>query len=89
MKILFAVFKKLYSYQIHLELKMTSIFEVVTVLLLMCLLVGSKGEEDEMEKKKITQLQIGIKQRVPESECDQKSQKGSSIVYELLTNNYF
>merc|ERR1712029_1030811 len=53
---------------------MTSIFEVVTVLL-----VGSKGEEEEMEKKKITQLNIGIKQRVPESECDQKSQKGDTL----------
>ena len=68
---------------------MKSIFEVVTVLLLMCLLMGSKAEEEEKEKKKITQLQIGIKQRVPESECDQKSQKGSSMVYKLLTNNYF
>ena len=68
---------------------MKSIFEVVTVLLLMCLLVGSKAEEEEQEKKKITQLQIGIKQRVPESECDKKSQKGSSMVYKLLTINYF
>ena len=68
---------------------MKFIFEVVTVLLVMCLLVGSKAEEEEKEKKKITQLQIGIKQRVPESECDQKSQKGSSMVYELLTINYF
>ena len=69
---------------------MKFIFEVVTVLLLMCLLVGSKAEEEEeKEKKKITQLQIGIKQRVPESECDQKSQKGSSMVYKLLTINYF
>ena len=55
---------------------MKSIFEVVTVSLLMCLLMGSKAEEEGKEKKKITQLQIGIKQRVPESECDQKSQKG-------------
>ena len=68
---------------------MKSIFEVVTVSLLMCLLVGSKAEEEEKEKKKITQLQIGVKQRVPESECVQKSQKGSSMVYKLLTNNYF
>ena len=68
---------------------MKFIFEVVTVSLLMCLLMGSKAEEEEKEKKKITQLQIGIKQRVPESECDQKSQKGSSMVYKLLTINYF
>ena len=68
---------------------MKFIFEVVTVSLVMCLLVGSKAEEEEKEKKKITQLQIGVKQRVPESECVQKSQKGSSMVYKLLTNNYF
>ena len=55
---------------------MKFIFEVVTVSLVMCLLVGSKAEEEEKEKKKITQLQIGVKQRVPESECDKKSQKG-------------
>ena len=67
---------KFKTFQIHFELKMKSIFEVVTVSLLMCLLMGSKAEEEGKEKKKITQLQIGIKQRVPESECDQKSQKG-------------
>ena len=54
---------------------MKTFFEViVTSTLLMFLLVGSKAEEGE--KKKITQLQIGVKERVPESECTQKSQKG-------------
>ena len=54
---------------------MKSKFEViVTASLLIFLLVGSNAEEGE--KKKITQLQIGVKERVPESECTQKSQKG-------------
>ena len=54
---------------------MKSKFEViVTASLLIFLLVGSNAEEGD--KKKITQLQIGVKERVPESECNQKSQKG-------------
>ena len=33
----------------------------------------------EGEKKKITKLQVGVKKRVPEEECDQKSRKGDKL----------
>ena len=66
---------------------MKTIFEViVTSTLLMFLLVGSKAEEGE--KKKITQLQIGVKERVPESECTQKSQKGEPNISTYICHHF-
>ena len=46
---------------------------------LICLLVivtlMAASAEEEKVKKKITKLQIGVKKRVPEDECDMKSRQ--------------
>ena len=49
---------------------------LIPLAVLLCLVVAIMAEG---EKKKITKLQIGVKKRVPESECDQKSRKGDKL----------
>ena len=49
---------------------------------LICLLVivtlMAASAEEEKPKKRITKLQIGVKKRVPEDECDMKSRQDNS-----------
>ena len=48
-----------------MHLKLICLFVIVTVM------AASAAEEEKA--KKITKLQIGVKKRVPEDECDMKS----------------
>ena len=52
---------------ITMHLKLICLLVIVTVM------AASAGEEKA--KKKITKLQIGVKKRVPEDECDMKSRQ--------------
>ena len=49
---------------------------------LICMLVivplMAVSAEEEKPKKRITKLQIGVKKRVPEDECDMKSRQGNT-----------
>ena len=50
-----------------MHLKLICLFVIVTVM------AASAAEEEKA--KKITKLQIGVKKRVPEDECDMKSRQ--------------
>ena len=43
--------------------------------LLVIVMVSAVSAEEEKTKTKITKLQIGVKKRVPEDECDMKSRQ--------------
>ena len=51
---------------ITMHLKLICLLVLVTVM---------AAAEEEKAKKKITKLQIGVKKRVPEDECDMKSRQ--------------
>ena len=50
-----------------MHLKLICLLVIVTVM--------AASAEEERAKKKITKLQIGVKKRVPEDECDMKSRQ--------------
>ena len=54
-----------------MHLKLLCLFVIVAV-------VAVSGEE-ETAKKRITKLQIGVKKRIPEAECDMKSRQDSTL----------
>ena len=48
------------------------------ICLLVIVAVSAVAAEEEKAKSKITKLQIGVKKRIPEEECDMKSRQDNS-----------
>ena len=53
-----------------MHLKLICLFVIVALM--------AASAEEEKPKKRITKLQIGVKKRVPEDECDMKSRQDNS-----------
>ena len=56
------------------------------ICLLVIVTVSAVAAEEEKAKNKITKLQIGVKKRVPEEECDIKSRQDHSLPELYITH---